>query len=480
MRRLFLIASMVLSLTPLGAFAQGLELSVGLEKLAKKQSDIEGMHQLSLIYHTQSGYYVGQSLYSSVAGSGGGFFAGGVEAGYSGKLGRGIVWDLGQFVGGGGGATQVAGNGLMLRTHAALLLPVGKGNLGLGASWIKISGSDISTPAYGIYLSQPLNLKISTGRADAALPTEAGTEIKSFKFIYSIYQPHNSTKRSGRTLGTIQLIGGEFAFASSARSETFIQTNGAVAGDAEGYADWVIGKRYFYHQGRLQPYAELGIGAAGGGDVDTDGGLLAMASVGARYNFTPGIALEAVLGAKSSFEGGFLAFAPAIKASIPFSQLTGGRDDRSLPWQLSSGLALQRPNRGYWKGHENSSPSPAMFETAIDFFFREHLYLTGQAYTAILGDAGGYQIGLLGIGYQHDLTERFSLSLEPLVGAGGGAGVDTKGGLLLAYRVDADFWLNRSAAISFGLGQMRTAKGGGMSPDTYHVGLKFPFSSWHR
>jgi hypothetical protein len=67
----------------------------------------------------------------------------------------------------------------------------------------------------------------------------------------------------------------------------------------------------------------------------------------------------------------------------------------------------------------------------------------------------------------------------PLIGTGGGAGVDTQGGLLLAYRVDADFWLNNSAALSFGFGQMTTVKGGGMSPDTYHVGLKLPFSSWH-
>ena len=480
MRRLFLILTMALFLTPLSALAQGLELNLGLERLAKKQSDIKGMQQLSLIYHTESGYYFGQSLYSSALGSAGGFFAGGVEAGLTGKLGHGIVWDFGQFVGGGGGASQVAGNGLMLRTHAALLIPVGKINLGLGASWIKISGSDISTPAYGLYLSQPLNLRISAGRPDAALPAESGTEIKAFKPIYSIYLPRNSTKRSGGTLGRIQLLGGEVAFASSAQSETFIQANGAAAGDAEGYADWFIGKRYFYSQSQLQPYVELGIGTAGGGDVDTDGGLMAMAGVGARYAFTRGIALEAAFGARSSLEGGVLALAPSIKASIPFSQLGAEeRDERSVHWQLSTGLALHKPNKGYWKDNENSSPSPTMFETAIDFFIMDHLYLTGQASTAIMGDAGGFQIGLLGIGYQHDFTENFSLSIEPLIGTGGGAGVDTQGGLLLAYRVDADFWLNNSAAISFGFGQMTTVKGDGMSPDTYHVGLKFPFSSWH-
>ncbi|PKN11720.1 MAG: hypothetical protein CVU69_11245 [Deltaproteobacteria bacterium HGW-Deltaproteobacteria-4] len=479
MRKHFLILSMALFLTPLSAFAQGLELNLGMEMLAKKQSDIEGMHQLSLIYRTESGYYFGQSLYSSAIGSGGGFFAGGVEAGLSGKLGPDIVWDLGQFVGGGGGASQVAGDGLMLRTHAALLVPVGKINLGLGASWIKISGSDISTPAYGLYLFQPLDLRITAGRPDAALPAESGTEIKSFKPIYSIYLPQNRTKRSGGTLDRIHLIGGEFAFASSARSETFIQANGAVAGDAEGYADWFIGKRYFYRQGRLHPYAEIGIGTAGGGDVDTDGGLMSMAGLGARYNFATGIALEAALGARSSLEGGFLALTPHIKASLPLSQLPSGRNKRSVHWQLSTGLALQKPNPGYWKGHKHSSPSPIMFETAIDFFIREHLYLTGQGYTAILGDVGGYQVGLLGIGYQIDFTKNFSLSIEPLIGAGGGAGVDTQGGLLLAYRVDTDFWLNNSAAISFGFGQITTVKGGGMSPDTYHVGVKLPFSSWH-
>lgn len=480
MRRLFLILSIALILIPSSASAQGFELRFGLEQLAKKQSDITGMHQLSLIYRTESGYYFGQSLYSSALGSAGGFFAGGVELGRSGTLGHGISWDIGQFAGGGGGAAQVAGNGLMLRTHASLQVPVGNIQLGMGASWMTISGSNISTPAYGLYLSQPLDFKISAGRPDTALPAEYGTEIKAFKPIYSIYLPQNSSKRSGGTLGRIQLIGGELTFGSSAQSETFIQANGAVAGDAEGYADWFIGKRYFYSQSRLQPFAELGVGTAGGGGVDTDGGLITMAGVGARYAFAPGIALEAALGARRSLEGGFLALTPSIKASIPFSQLAAaGRDDRSVPWQLSTGLALQEPNQGYWKTPKNSRSSPAMFETGIDFFIRDHFYLTGQAYTAIMGDAGGYQIGLLGFGYQHDFAENFSLSLEPLIGAGGGAGVDTKGGLLLAYRVDADFWLNRRAAISFGFGQMTTVKGGGMNPDTYHLGLKFPFSSWH-
>jgi hypothetical protein len=481
MRSTLLLLWCLFWLLPLSATAQGPELRFGYDLLARKQSAISGLHQLSLTYRTPDGYYLGQSLYSAASGSGGGFFVGGVEFGRSGTFGPLVEWDLGQFIGGGGGASQIEGDGLMLRTHALLQVPAGQLKLGLGVAWISLSGSEIETLAYSLSLSRPFDLRISAGRPQAAQPKSSGAEIKSFKPIYSLYLPRNSRKRSGSSLGRMHLLGAEFVFGSTDRSETFIQANGAAAGDAEGYADWFMGKRYFFSKTALQPMIELGLGTAGGGDVNTDGGLIFMAGAGTGYTFDSGIAVEVNLGVRRSFKGSFLALAPSLKASIPFGRaIAATRNRRSIRWQLSTGLSLQHPDRNYWKSGEKSGATPILFESGISFFILDHVYLAGQAYTAIDGEAGGYQLGLLGIGYQHDFGDKFSLSFESLLGAGGGAGVNTRGGLLMAYRLSADFWLSSSMALTCGFGQIATVKGDGMSPKTYHLGLKFPFSSWYR
>ena len=120
-----------------------------------------------------------------------------------------------------------------------------------------------------------------------------------------------------------------------------------------------------------------------------------------------------------------------------------------------------------------------MIDTKIDLFVSENIYLSGQAYTALAGGAGGYQIGLVGLGYRHRLAPRWSLSGEAFVGAGGGAGIDTKGGLLLAYGLDLDFALTERMYLTVGAGQVMALQSGGMAPLTANLGLKFPFTTLH-
>jgi len=480
MRPFLLLLCLTLCLLPAPAAAEGLELRFGLDYLTRKQSDITGLHQLSLTYRYANGFYLGESLYSSALGTGGGFFAGGLEFGGAGKLGSTVGWEVGQFVGGGGGASQVTGNGLMLRTHAALDLPIADFRLGLGAAWLTVSGSDINTPSVTLTLVRPIDLRLSAGRPGTARPETTGTVLKAFRPLYSLYLPLHSQKRDGANLERMHLVGAEISFDTAALTETFIQASGVAGGDAEGYADWLLGQRYLFSQDTLQPFVELGVGTAGGGGVDTDGGLIVMAGIGGRYVFSNAAAIEAGCGLRSSIDGGFLALTPALRVSVPFAPAVGtANDPRGVNWQLRSGLTLQRPNTGFRKDRPDAGPAPLLYETGLNFFFHNHLYLTGLAATAIEGDAGGYQLGLLGIGYQQTISDKLSFAFEPMIGAGGGGGVDTRGGLLLGYRLNADFWLTDSVALSAGVGQMTTFKGGGMQPETFHLGLKIPFTSWH-
>lgn len=470
--KLRLALAFILLSTPVLAERPNLVFRLGLDAYTLDQSAIAGLSGMSLFVVNKRGYYFGESIYSAALGQGGGFFVGGVEAGKYTAFGRQYFWDASVFVGGGGGASQVPGNGLMLRPQLQFGIDTGRVRLGAGVAFTSVSGSAISTPSFGITLSRPLDLALVNGENGQA----GGTEFLMMRASYRPYFPLHSVKRNGVELQPMQLIGAEMVFAHSDVSESFIMAHGAVGGDAEGYADWLLGQRFFTGTSALRAYAEVAAGVGGGGAVDTGGGLIVSAGAGLRWQ--PGrLGVELGVNALASLNGDFTALSPTLKLGLEFG---GGR--RALArtdWQISSGLTQQHPNAAFRKPGVANQGVPLMIDTKLDLFLSEQIYLSGQAYTALAGGAGGYQIGLVGLGWRVPLAPRWALSTEVFVGAGGGAGVDTKGGLLIAYGVDVDYALNDAMFLTMGAGQVMTLKGGGMAPMTTNIGVKFPFTTLH-
>ncbi|MCF6271898.1 MAG: hypothetical protein L3J37_01720 [Rhodobacteraceae bacterium] len=447
-----------------------LVLRLGMDSFTRDQSTISGLSGLSLFVVNKNNFYFGQSLYAAALGQGGGFFVGGIEVGKYIPINDRYFLDASLFVGGGGGASQVPGDGLMIRPQVQFGVDLGKARLGAGIAWTTVSGSAISTPSFGLSLSRPLDLALVNGPETEA----GGTEFSQMRTGARIYYPQGSLKRGGVPLQPMKLIGAEMVFARQPASETFIVAHGAVAGDAEGYADWLMGQRLFMGEGALRIFAEASAGIGGGGAVDTGGGLIASAGIGARWQ--PGrFGVSLGVNAISSLNGDFLVISPAFQLGLAFGK--GNSGTTRTNWQISSGLTQQFPNLDFRKPGVQNQGAPLMIDTKIDLFLNERIYMSGQAYTALAGGAGGYQIGLVGLGYRMGLGERLALSGEVFVGAGGGAGVDTRGGLLLAYGVDLDYRLNDTVYLTLGGGSVWALKGEGMAPMTANIGLKFPFTT---
>ncbi len=161
---LFALASPAMAKRPTLAFRSGFDF------FQLDQSAIKGINGLSIFYTTNQGYYFGESIYSAAFGAGGGFFVGGFEAGKHTPFGENLFWDASLFIGGGGGASQVPGDGLMLRPQVHLGYDFGSLRIGAGMSWVSISGSKISTPAFTITLTRPLNLALYAGVFSAVNP----------------------------------------------------------------------------------------------------------------------------------------------------------------------------------------------------------------------------------------------------------------------------------------------------------------------
>jgi len=440
---------------------------LGLDSFTLDQSAITGVSGMSLLVVGESGFYFGESIYSAALGQGGGFFVGGVEAGKYTPVGERYFWDASLFIGGGGGASQVPGDGLMLRPQLQFGIVTEHYRLGAGVAYTHVSGSNISTPSFGVTLSRPLDLALVSGGGGQA----GGTE---FSMMRASYRPSN--KRGGVALQPVHLIGAEMIFESEVGRETFIMAHGAVAGDAEGYADWILGQRFFLGAGNLRAFAEAGAGVGGGGAVDTGGGLIVTAGAGVRWQ-PARLALELGVNAISSLNGDFLVVSPALKVGLAFG--ADRRGSGQTNWQISTGLTQQFPNGEFRKPGVVNQGAPLMIDTKIDLFLNDRIYMSGQAFTALAGGAGGYQIGLVGLGLRIPLAPLWALSAEAFIGAGGGACVDTKGGLLMAYGLDLDYQLSDAVYLTLGAGQVMTLQGGGMAPMTANVGLKFPFTTLH-
>jgi hypothetical protein len=110
----------------------------------------------------------------------------------------------------------------------------------------------------------------------------------------------------------------------------------------------------------------------------------------------------------------------------------------------------------------------------VNRFVTPNLYLTGQAHSGWGGDAGGYIAGMFGVGVETPLFSRFYVGAEALIGAGGGGGVDTRGGGLVQPMVYAGIDLSRSMSLRIGAGRIKSIKGS-LNSNVIEASLAYAF-----
>ncbi len=458
--------------------AAPIEFRYGLDVFTESQGSLDALQSITVMREIRPGLHFGQSLYSAAAGDAGGLFIGGFELLKRIPIRNGTDLEFGGFIGGGGGAGLVPGDGLMVRGHITLRQHL-FGNVAgtVGLSYIDIAGSPVSTPALSFGLSRDADFAFAPGRDQVGV--NSGRVIRAIKPLVKQFYPQNNLRRNGTPLDTMTLVGFEASFAASpsALNETFIQATGAVAGDGEGYADIQVGYRWKTAPEGLRAFAEVATGFGGGGDVDTGGGLLATVGAGVAFPVYGGFEVEMGTQATAALDGDLIALAPYVRASLNFGDQRRPYNE-TRNWQLTLGVSLQEPNSEFRKPGVTATASPVLIESALDLFLTDQIYFTGNAQTVAYGDAGGYAIGLLGLGYAIPLNKIWTVSVEGYVGAAGGGGVDTGGGLVGAARLELDYAVKENLAISTGIGMMQSFNGGAQ-PLTLHLGLKTAFTTFH-
>jgi hypothetical protein len=467
---LSLICLILLTAQP--ALARNLTFETGIERLHSANTTIEGLHRFYIGYQATPHLSFGQSIYSAGIGNAGGAFFWGFEGGARLPLSQGLSLSASGFVGGGGGALQVIGDGTMLRAGLALDYQLADAwAVQMSGSWIRIAGAPINGPAFGLGLRRQI---------DAGTPGAWATKLDAAGvFATAQTSPSDVRDRNDRPQPDVAMVGARALFDLGAQTQLSLSAAGAGSG-AEGYMQVMGGLRRSFALGNAALFIDGHAGFGGGGHIDTGAGPRFEAAAGLRLPVTRAVDAELSLSGAVAPTGSFRSAAVSVGVMRNFKRTRQARaeagQEQTARWAYSGGLTIQRTGPGYFVNN-NTARHVVMQESAIDYFIGENLYVSGVGQTTLHGGAAGYAVGLLGMGYQFDMSPRWTVGLEGRFGAAGGGGVNAAGGVVGSVRGVLDYRLTENFALSLGLGQLRTLRSSGMSTNFATLGVKIPFTT---
>lgn len=453
-------------------------------------SETMGLAGVHYLVNVHPDWYVGASGFGALQGERGGFFTGGFTVGTGKRFASKWLLDAGLFVGGGGGGAAPQGGGLMLRPHLGISRDVGGVMLGAGVSYVRFPNGGIDSTQLNLTLGIPFDVYYGrasdTGKAVYSGDL-VGLKLQKSEWLAtaSEYRPTDNAKTTTGAAMTSALkrIGFEYRRHVDAHRYYFVETAGAIGGQSDGYAELLAGAGYRVPllSQRLHLSASLAAGGAGGGQVDTGGGLVAKARVGLDYDLTPSL--------KLGLEGGRIESAGSFSANfygLSLGYLMGelGTGNSGHAWQGDDGMRLARWRLvGVHHTHfgaarkSGSDQDVSLVGLKVEKFLTDSLYITGQAHGAYAGDAGGYAVGLIGAGWEIPLREdgRLRFNAELAVGAAGGGGVDVGGGAIIQPQLGLTWRLNNQFSARLEAGRVKALEGK-LDSNLMGLGLTYEFS----
>jgi hypothetical protein len=240
-----------------------------------------------------------------------------------------------------------------------------------------------------------------------------------------------------------------------------LEANGAASGGVDGYAEILasLGSDFALGDSGMRLGGRVALGMGGGGDVPTGGGLLGKLAMDLSVPLSRDLSL--------GLEAGW-AYAPQGDFSVPFGAL-------ALRWALDPlpGVAPVPVRQEWSAGAEMFFDAPRKDGTSRDLqsvsfkytrFLGDTLYLSGQVQSAYQGGAGGFTVGLFGVGGLWRSGGGLLGGAEFLAGAAGGGGVDTGSGAVIKPMAYLGWELTPAASLRMGAGWVKAPNGELSSP----------------
>jgi hypothetical protein len=444
-------------------------LAFSAENLRLPGHETLGLVGSGLLLEARPGWWLGPAVYGAARGERGGLFVGGAE------LRRRWVWgqeqiQAGLFAGGGGGAAAPVGGGLMLRPSISALHDFGGWQAGLSWSSVRFPSGLIRSNPWGLALAIDGDFRFaSDDRVGQRLQDNArsGVGFDHFVGTATTYRWHEGSGRSHR----IGLVGARLAQQRSGGWSTSLEAAGAATGGAAGYMQVMGGLAW---QAPLLPTLAPGVqagvrgavGLGGGGAVPTGGGLIATGTLTLQAALSPTLSTGVEWGALRA--GSTALRAPVLQWWLSAALEPGRNATTSAPSEGTVARTEWVASVQHYQHAQRQDGSSRALDTVglkINRQIDEHLYLSGQAHSAMAGGAGAYSVGLVGAGLATATRRQgWQAGVEALVGASGGGGVATQGGALLQGLAWAGWHSSPSSQWRAGLGTLRSARGGLSTP----------------
>lgn len=457
-----------------------------------------GMLGGTMLFDVSRHARLGVGSYGAVRGERGGF----ITLGVAGEVHQ-PLWDAwsaraGLFVGAGGGrgGYTLSGGGLMLRTDAGLVYETqGAGNFGFGVSRVSFpSGTIGSTQAYLQY-DFPFHTLLRPGWPKASSLASDNSGFKGLKVsenelatVYRSYRLPDSVVRDDGSFQnkSMQLMGIEWLSYLDDRWFLKLESEGAMGGQSNGYMQILAGGGYRFpvnNTQALKVFASLG--PAGGGGVDTGGGLLMEAGLAYQQRLTQNLSLELGLSELRAPSRSFRAQSLDVKLGYRFgspavsgSPVAAGDLNRFDARHLRVRVANQSYYKGapQWRNRSVDDPVGNL-GVQLDYFLSPDMFVTGQGLAAYRGDAGAYMTGQVGLGAQKRLSDRWYVEAEALAGAAGGGGLAVGGGFVMQGNGSVGYRLSDATSVMLTLGRIQSS-GGDFKANVVGVSVAYQFTGY--
>lgn len=438
-------------------------------------------------------FYAGLGYYGSLFGKRGGFFILGVRASVQQKITKHIFLDAGAFFGGGGGADAPDGGGAALLAHANMGYQFPKFSVSAGYNYTNFfDGGLIKGSQLNYIVRIPFKLNYApfseAGRTINYKDyenTDWNTESRKIDFSLNFNQLKPLKKSRQITGGvslvgkTIQMVGFELSSYLGKNNFLFARADGAYKGIKGGYLDVLLGygHQFTLFNDRTSFALKFGLGPGGGGDVDTQGGLLIYPDISVTQkiwkNFNITLNKGYLMTPNQHFLGSTFGF--GLQYNLYQNGFKYGKDQQFRS-AIFSGLEIIAAQEIYFNAEREDFPTENMQQilTQINFFLKKQFYVATHVSFANFGNAGAYGEGAFGLGITTSDKEhtKFKAFAQVLAGGSGGGNISVGQGLILKPSIGLQYHLLPALDLRTSLGHVK-ALDGSLNSSSLNFGLSY-------
>ena len=435
----------------------------------------------------KSWLYAGVGMYTAITGDQGGLFTLGIDVGINTKIYNNLYFDANVHFGGGGGYRYLINDGAFINPNIGISYKQERFNLGIQYSHVNFYTGKIKSNSVSFYVEIPSTLRFTdykNAQKEFIASNLSDTNfwnkpvVKNVQQVrFDFFQPFGNSRKDNANnqepiTETLYVLGFEYQKYISNNTFVFTHVDAIYKGLRAGFMDLFFGVGYHpYQTEKFNLFTKFGMGAAGG-RIAPEGGLMMYPSAGIDVKISNKLAVSSHVGYYKAIAGDLEAFTYGV--GLKYYGFNGGTKNHTT--FKTQGVRIGIQNQTYLNVLKTDSPivDLQMLAMQINYDINQTFYLIGEASFAFGGKSGGYAQGLAGIGIYspYFLNNKLRAHLEGMVGAAGGAGVDTGEGIVIRPTVGLSYKLTNAVSLQSSIGKLITPFGN-LKATNINIGLSF-------